>query len=1015
MSCQCCLKKYINLFSKKKDGKFPDQNEILNTVLGACDEYITILYKNCLLGEQDIKLRTYIFTEMIKITGSNYMLVHDSKIKSLSEKRPLLQFVVQMNNIPFMCILIKHGANIHLKNSMRQNILHICVGYQNKNLMKYFIDKKVNIDELDADDETPLIFALKLNYFDMAKMLIENDANCLIKNEDNISPIIIILNMLCNDESIYFVKDCCIECKKKDVTELLIIILKTISKKNGDSYGYEIKKILSRNFIEYGKCEYVELLVNNCDNIIDEFDMIKYSFETYNKNKMEILRYLISSDKYDYKRIINNGVTIFDYALFYLNYECIEIMLNKYDDLLNFENKNYLNNNKHNRHNKHNKMYTIYDYLFTEDSIIIDAKIKLMYKNKKYIIKTLELLIKNGLDINEKYGDYLPIEYAIRYVDNDVLGNMIDMGVNLDLEIIKKQVFTIFGNNDLLTFAVKFHKFEKLKFLIEKNVTPKYINISSEESVPICLIMSIMKDNYIIFDYLYDKYIDKTNKNIRGYLIKMIEIEALDNMDEFLKIMQYDFSEKKSELGYVDRLIQRFIPFNNNHKEKIYLQIYELILLLTSFFDYDNDMYAWIIMDKYNYVLDLIAPNNDLLYSLIDILVYVGGFQSDFIITKYLYIINNLIEENNDKFKKSLNCDSIKKFCIYVDNKCLINNFIKIKNFGIDIKYKLATTSKKEIYDNMCKISENFDVSSDFDNYTCNDYGCKKCANIFHKENKNPGVIFYDICIHEDAIDKNDGDIYPLIFREKHSKKKKKKSPSTSSDSFSNNDSKLEKNEKKQNVNSDWSVDSDDLGENLTKNITKNITNCYQDDKNNYYDSIEYITKKKLFKLYFPVKQDHYDNVYKSLLTSPKYDNNSNFINFSYNEKIFTIFKNFTISQTCKYNQIFKKPTRWIKYYAPNIGKDDKWDFYHEIPFWIDNVLCQFNCYEEEIDDVNNKNMKSKLFYFNGIIQIENYITRGVFEYFINGTGTIFHRMFRQFHKLSPQMQILFSNNDSDL
>jgi hypothetical protein len=193
--------------------------------------------------------------------------------------------------------------------------------------------------------------------------------------------------------------------------------------------------------------------------------------------------------------------------------------------------------------------------------------------------------------------------------------------------------------------------------------------------------------------------------------------------------------------------------------------------------------------------------------------------------------------------------------------------------------------------------------------------------------------------------------------------------------------------------------------------LTWNIISCYQESKNNYYNSIEYIIRKKLFKLYFPTKQEHYDNIYKELLEKPIYNETEDSIKFEYNNKIFTIFKTFKTTK----NINLANPSRWIKYYAPNIGKDEKWDFDHEIPFWIDNIICKLNCYEDEIDDVNNKDMKSKLFYFYGMIQVDNYMTKGIFEYFINGTGTIFHRMFRQFHKLSPRLQPIFSDeNDAN-
>ena len=77
-----------------------------------------------------------------------------------------------------------------------------------------------------------------------------------------------------------------------------------------------------------------------------------------------------------------------------------------------------------------------------------------------------ELLVKNGLDINEKYGDLLPIEYAIKYADPEVIKVMIELGANIsELSLIKKQAFTLDGNNDLLSQAIKFRNKDVFDFL----------------------------------------------------------------------------------------------------------------------------------------------------------------------------------------------------------------------------------------------------------------------------------------------------------------------------------------------------------------------------------------------------------------------------------------------------------------------------------------------------------------------------------------------------------------------
>ena len=96
------------------------------------------------------------------------------------------------------------------------------------------------------------------------------------------------------------------------------------------------------------------------------------------------------------------------------------------------------------------------------------------------------------------------------------------------------------------------------------------------------------------------------------------------------------------------------------------------------------------------------------------------------------------------------------------------------------------------------------------------------------------------------------------------------------------------------------------------------------------------------------------------------------------------------------YNVINKKPSSWIKHYGQNIRIPEKDDFAHDVPYWIDRILSNLNCYEDYIPDITKTNdAKTKLFYFYGSIKEYNsYIQQGVFEYFLDSNNTLFHRMF---------------------
>jgi hypothetical protein len=159
--------------------------------------------------------------------------------------------------------------------------------------------------------------------------------------------------------------------------------------------------------------------------------------------------------------------------------------------------------------------------------------------------------------------------------------------------------------------------------------------------------------------------------------------------------------------------------------------------------------------------------------------------------------------------------------------------------------------------------------------------------------------------------------------------------------------------------------------------------------------------KKSLFKLNFPIKVNHYDVICNELQINPHVIENKKSLEFINNKNKKYIFDKSKPS----FN---KKPSCWIKYYAPNIGVEEKKNFEHEIPFWIDKVIYKLNCYEDETDDINHIDKNTKMIYFPGSIVDNNVKYDGVYEYFINGTGTLFHRMFRKMSKLKPNIKNLF-------
>lgn len=167
-------------------------------------------------------------------------------------------------------------------------------------------------------------------------------------------------------------------------------------------------------------------------------------------------------------------------------------------------------------------------------------------------------------------------------------------------------------------------------------------------------------------------------------------------------------------------------------------------------------------------------------------------------------------------------------------------------------------------------------------------------------------------------------------------------------------------------------------------------------NKFDVYDDKKFVSQdvviKKLFKLYFPIKQPHYEYMYHSIVynTDKIISSNPNIIVISDNQIKSTIFD---IGSDIK-------PKFWINTYAPNIGKEEKTDLYHMFPFILDSILSQSNCIVIETTNYNGDHKTCYKYYFYGMIEYLGVVETGCYEYFINSNGTLFHRMFKSWEYL---------------
>lgn len=98
-------------------------------------------------------------------------------------------------------------------------------------------------------------------------------------------------------------------------------------------------------------------------------------------------------------------------------------------------------------------------------------------------------------------------------------------------------------------------------------------------------------------------------------------------------------------------------------------------------------------------------------------------------------------------------------------------------------------------------------------------------------------------------------------------------------------------------------------------------------------------------------------------------------------------------------------PKRWFKFYQHNIGKENKIDPLHLFPFILDKKLKDVNCYQKCVSDNTNQYGNILLVSFLGILSHSDEIILGVYEYFIDATGMLFHRFFKPYDQIPEKLR----------
>jgi ankyrin repeat protein len=81
-------------------------------------------------------------------------------------------------------LLLKHGANINLRNHMGQTALHKASQRGHIEILKLVLSQNANVDALDHDGSTPLHLAISAGHLEMVHLLLKHGASVTPRNEN---------------------------------------------------------------------------------------------------------------------------------------------------------------------------------------------------------------------------------------------------------------------------------------------------------------------------------------------------------------------------------------------------------------------------------------------------------------------------------------------------------------------------------------------------------------------------------------------------------------------------------------------------------------------------------------------------------------------------------------------------------------------------------------------------------------------------------------------------------------
>ncbi len=102
----------------------------------------------------------------------------------------IFKLILEERRLTATKYLLQAGAKPNITNDIGETVLHIAaVKMDNENIIRFFLNQKVDPNKKDKDGDTPLHIAVRYLHLKSAKTLIEMGSDPSIQNKNNKTPI----------------------------------------------------------------------------------------------------------------------------------------------------------------------------------------------------------------------------------------------------------------------------------------------------------------------------------------------------------------------------------------------------------------------------------------------------------------------------------------------------------------------------------------------------------------------------------------------------------------------------------------------------------------------------------------------------------------------------------------------------------------------------------------------------------------------------------------------------------